>query len=153
MRKFKYAAPFCISLSLLKEISKSWSLLMMTASSLPLSLLQCETLALTCFGGMAGLDKLRRQAAHAPERKSIKKTERETKETWLLPHVRGNQLQVGSSGNPIQPLVAEILNIYQLIGGGGEPLLVFVVLCLLACKSLKKKKPPRWPRFQENGIK
>jgi hypothetical protein len=35
--------------------------------------------------------------------------DKQPKETWLLPHARDNQLQVGSSGDPIQPLVAEIL--------------------------------------------
>jgi hypothetical protein len=48
----------------------------------------------------------------------LKKTKRETKEKWLSPHARDNQLQVGSSGDPIRPLVAEILNIYLLIGQG-----------------------------------
>jgi len=35
--------------------------------------------------------------------------ERETKAKGLLPHAHDNQLQVGSSGDPIRPLVAEIL--------------------------------------------
>ena len=53
----------------------------------------------------------------------VKKTERETKAKGLSPHARDNQLQVGSSGDPIRPLVAEILIIYLLIGrGGGKPL-------------------------------
>ena len=45
-------------------------------------------------------------------RELSKKTERETKAKGLSPHARDNQLQVGSSGDPIRPLVAEILIFY-----------------------------------------
>ena len=47
-----------------------------------------------------------------------KKTERETKAKGLSPHARDNQLQVGSSGGPIRPLVAEILIFYPHRQGG-----------------------------------
>ena len=66
----------------------------------------------------------------------LKKTERETKETRLWPHARDNQLQVGSSGDPIQPLVAEILNIYQLIGGGGESCCLSMWRCVCLRESM-----------------
>lgn len=48
----------------------------------------------------------------------VKKTERETKAKGLSPHARDNQLQVGSSGGPIRPLVAEILIFYLHRQGG-----------------------------------
>jgi hypothetical protein len=51
---------------------------------------------------------------------------------------------VGSSGDPIRPLVAEILNIYLLIGQGGAAL-VFVPLCLLACARVFEKKKEETP--------
>ena len=81
--------------------------------------------------------------------KSIKKTEREIKETWLSPHARVNQLQLGSNGDPIRPLVAEMLNIYTYWSArGGKPLLVFAC-CTRVWK--KKKKKPWVARFRENG--
>ena len=52
----------------------------------------------------------------------VKKTERETKAKGLSPHARDNQLQVGSSGDPIRPLVAEIL-IFTFISREGKSLL------------------------------
>jgi hypothetical protein len=75
---------------------------------------------------------------------------------WLSPHARVNQLQVGSRGDPIQPLVAEILNIYLLIGQGGKAAACLCgrCVCWLARefgRKKQKKKPPRWPRFRENG--
>jgi hypothetical protein len=59
------------------------------------------------------------------------KKEREKQSKWVSPHVRGNQLQVGSNGNPIRPLVAKILDIYLLIGRGG--LLLLVLVCVVCC--------------------
>jgi hypothetical protein len=59
------------------------------------------------------------------------KTERETQPKGHSPHARDNQLQVGSIGDSIRPLVAEILIFtYRSAGGGGSrcPLLVFVAL-------------------------
>jgi hypothetical protein len=57
------------------------------------------------------------------------KTKHETPEKGILLHMRGNQLQVGSNGGPIQPLVAKInIRLYYLIGLGGElPLTLIVV--------------------------
>ena len=61
----------------------------------------------------------------------IKKTERETQPKGHSPHARDNQLQVGTRGDPIRPLVAEILIFtYRSAGGVGKPLLVFVALWL-----------------------
>jgi len=50
--------------------------------------------------------------------------EPETKAKGLLPHARDNQLHVGSSGDPIRPLVAEIL-IFTFISREGKSLLLF----------------------------
>ena len=49
----------------------------------------------------------------------VKKNDREKKAKGLSPHARDNQLQVGSSGGPIRPLVAEIL-IFYLSSAGRE---------------------------------
>ena len=59
-------------------------------------------------------------------RELCKKTERETKAKGLSPHARDNQLQVGSSGDPIRPLVAEILIFTFISREGKSPLLSFV---------------------------
>ncbi len=56
----------------------------------------------------------------------VKKTECETKAKGLSPHARDNQLQVGSSGDPIRPLVAEILIFTFISREGKSPLLSFV---------------------------
>ena len=58
------------------------------------------------------------QHLHWYVRELCKKTERETKAKGLSPHARDNQLQVGSSGGPIRPLVAEILIFYPHRQGG-----------------------------------
>jgi hypothetical protein len=52
--------------------------------------------------------------------------ERETKAKGLSPHARNNQLQVGSSGDPIRPLVAEILIFTFISREGKSPILSFV---------------------------
>ena len=51
-------------------------------------------------------------------RELCKKTECETKAKGLSPHARDNQLHVGSSGDLIRPLVAEILIFYLHQPGG-----------------------------------
>jgi hypothetical protein len=56
---------------------------------------------------------------------------------------------------PIRPLVAEILNIYLLIGQGGKAAAVFVPLFLLACALFEKKKKgenPRGGHGSEKGV-
>ncbi len=50
----------------------------------------------------------------------VKKTERETQPKGHSPHARDNQLQVGSIGDPIRPLVAELLIFTYRSAGGGE---------------------------------
>ena len=59
------------------------------------------------------------QHLHWCVRELCKKTDREKKAKGLSPHARDNQLQVGSSGGPIRPLVAEIL-IFYLSSAGRE---------------------------------
>ena len=68
--------------------------------------------------------------------------DKQPKETWLSPHARDIQLQVGSSGDPIRPLVAEILNINLLIGQGGKcaACLCGRCVCWLAHELEKRKQ-------------
>ena len=61
---------------------------------------------------------------------------------------------MGSSGDPIRPLVAEILNIYLLIGQGGKAAacLCGCCVCLLAREFEKKKKTRAGPGSKKTVI-
>ena len=68
--------------------------------------------------------------------------------------MRDNHLHVGSSGDPIWPLDAEILDIYLLIGQGGEAAACLCAAVFASLRSVwkkKRRKPPRWPQFPEKG--
>jgi len=79
---------------------------------------------------------------HAQARKHSGHKDKQPKETWLSPHARDKQLQVGSSGDPIRPLVAEMLNINLLIGQGGKgaACLCGRCVCWLAREFEKRKR-------------
>jgi uncharacterized membrane protein len=52
---------------------------------------------------------------------------------------------VGSSGDPIRPLIAEILNIYLLIGQGGKAAACLCAAVFASLRAVEKKKKEKTP--------